>query len=129
MPTNTYELTYILDGVLSEEEQKDLVGRIGKYISENGGTVLDQDEWGARRLAYPIRKRNTGYYVNLYYTAAGDLPARLERAMRINEGVLRFLTLRLDAKMLRHYQKRKEEGITGLTEPVETEDKGKKRRH
>lgn len=129
MSTNTYELTYILDGVLSEEEQKDLVQRISKYISDNGGTVAEQEEWGARRLAYPIRKRTTGYYVNLHYTTENvELPARLERAMRINEGVLRFLTLRLDPKMIRHYEKRKAEGVTGLTEPVEVEEKGNRRR-
>lgn len=107
MADNTYELCYILNAVLNEEQTKDLVERVNKYITENGGEVLDVDEWGSRRLAYPIEKKRNGYYVNMHFKAPGALIVKLERAMEINDNILRYLTLRLDAKMLRHYEQTK----------------------
>ena len=108
-----YEFAYIIDGVFSEEKTRDLVDRVTKYITENGGEVTEVDERGARRLAYPIRKRSTGYYVIVYMRAPADFIARLERAAEIEDGILRYLTLRYDSKMLRHYeadkQRRKDE--------------------
>jgi small subunit ribosomal protein S6 len=102
-----YELTYILDGVLAEDKFKDLVTRINKFIKDNGGKVLETDEWGMRQLAYPINRRRNGYYVNMYFNAPNDLPVKLERALRIDESVLRYMTLRLDAKMRRHFEAKK----------------------
>lgn len=107
--TPRYEFVYILDGVLSEEEIKDLVGRVDKFIVKNGGEILDREDWGMRPLAYPIRNRSNGYYVILYLDGPPELPAQIEKTLRIEESVLRFLTLRLDAKMKRHYVKRKAE--------------------
>lgn len=99
-----YEFPYIVDGVLSEEQTRDLIDRVTKFITENGGQIIEIDEKGSQRLAYPIKKRKTGYYVIVYMNAPGDLIAKLERAMQINDGILRFMTLKYDAKMKRHYQ-------------------------
>ncbi len=104
---NTYELTYIVNGVLSENQTKEVVGRISKYIEEHGGNILEVDEWGTRRLAYPIRKKRNGYYVNMYFRAPGEVIARLERSLQIDDDILRYLTLKLDSKMLRHYEQQK----------------------
>ncbi len=106
-PAPDYEFNYILDGVLAEDQIKDLVIRISKYITDGGGEVVDSEEVGMRPLAYPIRNRSNGYYVNLYFNASPDFPAKLERTLRIEEGVLRSLLLKLDAKMKRHYHKQK----------------------
>ncbi len=102
-----YELTYIINGALSDEQIKNTVQRVTKYIEENGGQVREIDEWGTRRLAYPINKKRNGYYVNLYFEAPGELIPKLERAMEISDEILRYLTLRMDAKMIRHYERRK----------------------
>ena len=102
-----YELTYIVNGVLSDEQIKNTVQRVHKYIEDNGGEILDVDEWGTRRLAYPINKKRNGYYVNLYFKSSGEMIAKLERAMEISDEVLRYLTLRMDAKMIRHYERQK----------------------
>ncbi len=104
---NTYELTYVVNAAISDEQIKDMVARVTKYIANNGGEVLDQDEWGNQRLAYPINKKRNGYYVNMYFKAPGEMIAKMERALEINDNILRYLTLRLDAKMLRHYEARK----------------------
>jgi small subunit ribosomal protein S6 len=101
---NTYELTYIVNSVISDEQVKDMVSRVTAYVTENAGEIIEVDEWGARRLAFPIQKKRNGYYVNMYFKAAGDLIPRLESAMEIDDNILRYLTLRLDPKMVRHYE-------------------------
>ena len=104
---NAYEFTYIVNAVLSDEQIKAVVERITRLITENGGEIKDMDEWGSRRLSYPINKKRNGYYVNLYMDAPGDLVVRLERALEIDDDILRYLTLRMDGKMLRSYEARK----------------------
>jgi len=105
--TNTYELTYILNSVISDDQIADLVSRIDKYITENGGSILDKEVWGTQRLAYPIEKKRNGYYVDMTFEAPGELIARLERAMEINDNVLRYLTLKMDRKMIKYRGERK----------------------
>ena len=104
---HTYEFTYIITPVISDEQTKDIVRRVSKFIEDNGGNVLEVDEWGSKRLAYPINKKRNGYYVNLYFEASGEIIPRLERALEIDDNILRYLTLRLDKKMLQHYERRK----------------------
>lgn len=101
---NTYELTYIVNSVISDEQVKDMVTRVTAYVTENGGDIIEVDEWGARRLAFPIQKKRNGYYVNMYFKAPGEIVPRLERALEIDDNILRYLTLRMDPKMVRHYE-------------------------
>ncbi len=104
---NTYELTYIINPVLNDDQTKDIVNRVTKYIEERDGKVLEVDEWGSKRLAYQINKKRNGYYVNMYFEAPGALIQQLERAMEIEDNIMRYLTLKMDAKMLRHYEQYK----------------------
>ena len=101
---HTYELTYIVNSVISDEQVKAMVSRVTAYVKENAGEIIEVDEWGARRLAFPIQKKRNGYYVNMYFKAPGELIPRLERAMEIDDNILRYLTLRMDPKMVRHYE-------------------------
>lgn len=102
-----YELTYIISGVLKNKDIEDIVRRVNNFIDENGGDIVEVDEWGSQRLAYEIDKKRSGHYVNMYFTAPGALIAKLERAMEIEDNILRYLTLRMDAKMKRHYEHQK----------------------
>ena len=104
---NTYELTYIINAAISDNQIQELVERVNKFITENGGEILEVDAWGNQRLSYPINKKRNGYYVNMYFKAPGEMIIRLERALEINENLLRYLTLRMDAKMIRHFEQRK----------------------
>lgn len=104
---NAYELMYIVNAVLSDEQIKAVVERINKLITENGGEITEVDEWGSRRLSYPINKKRNGYYVNLFMQAPGELIVRLERSLEIDDDILRYMTLRMDAKMLRSHEQRK----------------------
>lgn len=103
-----YELMYIINPVLSEEQTKDIVQRVTAYLSDNGADVVQVSETGSQRLAYPIEKKRNGYYVivNFRLSNVAALP-KLERALRINDDVMRHLVLRYDAKMERHYTQQK----------------------
>lgn len=102
-----YELTYVISGVVQQNQVDDIVRKINHLVESNGGDVLEVDEWGNQRLAYEIDRKRSGYYVNMYFKAPGSLIQRLERELQINDDVLRYLTLRMDAKMQRHYEQRK----------------------
>ncbi len=118
---NMYEFTYIITPVLSDEQIKDTVKRVNKLIESNDGKVIDIDEWGSRRLAYQINKKRNGYYVNLYFEAPGESIPRLARSIEIDDNILRYLTLRMDKKMIQHYELRKQKAAAAVPEePVET---------
>ena len=103
-----YELTYVISGVVQQNQVDDIVRKVNHLVENNGGDVLEVDEWGNQRLAYEIDRKRSGYYVNMYFQAPGTLIERLERELEVNDDVLRYLTLRMDAKMQRHYEKRKQ---------------------
>ena len=88
--TANYEAMYILDPALSEEAIAALVAKF-KAVVEANGTVSEIDEWGKRRLAYPINDLNEGYYVFMTFTADAAFPAELDRVMRITDGVMRSM--------------------------------------
>ena len=85
-----YEAVYILQPDLSEEQIAALVAKF-KAVVEANGTVSEIDEWGKRRLAYPINDLMEGYYVLMTFTALPGVPAELDRQFRINENVMRSL--------------------------------------
>ncbi len=99
-----YELLYIINPVLNEEQTADIVKRVDAYLKENEATIDNTNVQGSQRLAYPIEKKRNGYYVIANFSAPGEFIARLDRALRINDDIMRHLLLRYDAKMARHYE-------------------------
>ena len=85
-----YEAVYILNPSLSEEQIAALVAKF-KAVVEANGTVSEVDEWGKRRLAYPIEDLAEGYYVLMNFEAKPDFPAELDRVMKITDGIMRCL--------------------------------------
>ena len=94
---NSYEALYIINAQLSEEEIKGLVDKFSALVADNG-TVDTVDEWGKRRLAYPINDMEEGYYVLLTFKSESEFPAELERVMGITDGILRYMVIRLEEK-------------------------------
>lgn len=88
---HSYETMYIVDVSKSEEETKAVVDKF-KALIEANGTVESVDEWGRRRLAYPINDMNEGYYVLVKYTAEPQFAAELDRVFNITAGILRSMT-------------------------------------
>ena len=89
----TYESMYIVDSTGSEEATAALVNKFKTLIEENG-TIESFNEWGKRKLAYPINDMTEGYYVLVNYTADPSFVAELERIFNITEGVMRSMTIR-----------------------------------
>ena len=85
-----YEAMYILNPALTEEQTAALVAKF-KGVVEANGTVSEIDEWGKRRLAYPIDDLMEGYYVLMTFTAVPAIPAELDRIFRITDGVMRSM--------------------------------------
>ncbi len=89
--TGKYEVLYIIDPAQGEEGIAALVEKF-KAMVEEEGTLSNIDEWGKRRLAYPVNDLTEGYYVLMNFETKPEFPAELERVMKITDGVLRCLT-------------------------------------
>ena len=94
---NNYEIMFIIEAAL-EEEKKAATVEMVKEIFSAGGEVGKVDVWGNRKLAYPINKKNEGYYVVVNFTANADLPKELDRRLRISDAVIRHIIINKDEK-------------------------------
>lgn len=92
-----YEVMFILDPAL-EDETKDASVETVKSIIAKEGEVGDVDVWGMRKLAYPIQKKNEGYYVVIEFKAQPTLPKELDRRLKISDNVMRHLIVNKDEK-------------------------------
>ena len=92
---NKYELMFIIDPVL-DDEMKDAVIETVKGIIAEAGEVSEVNEWGLRKLAYPIQKKSEGYYVVMQFTAAPELPKELDRRLRISDSCMRHIIITKD---------------------------------
>lgn len=93
---NNYESMYILKPDMEDEAKDAIVKRFADVVTANGGEIQQVDEWGKRRLAYPINYINDGYYVLMTFQAPPELPKELERNFRISDDVLRYMVVNLD---------------------------------
>ena len=93
----SYETLIVINAALAEEEIKALVEKFAALVSANG-TMESVDEWGKRRLAYPINDLTEGYFVVMSYRAAADFPMEMERVLGITDGILRSMTTVATAK-------------------------------
>ena len=93
---NKYEVLYVIDPAMEDEPRKELIERFSGIITGNGGTVDKIDEWGKRRLAYPINDLNEGYYVLMSFDSDAAFPNELARVLRITDGVMRSQVVCLD---------------------------------
>lgn len=92
--TRRYETVYIFDSALEEPAVTEKLGRFHALVTADGkGTLGDVSHWGKRTLAYPIKTRDTGYYVVTQFETAPELLPEYERAVKLDEGVLRFLVV------------------------------------
>ena len=94
---NKYECLYVIDAELSDEEIRSCVEKFSGIVADNAGEIEKIDEWGKRRLAYPINYKTEGYYVLMLFAANGDVPAELQRNMRNDEHIMRYVVERAQA--------------------------------
>ena len=91
---NKYEALYVITPELDEETTKAIIEKFNGIIAQNGGTVEEVNEWGKRRLAYPINYKTEGYYVLVNFEAASSFPMELERNFKNDENIIRFVVVR-----------------------------------
>lgn len=104
-----YETVFIATPVLSEPQLAELVSKFQSLIAENGGKIEHTEQWGLKKLAYPIAKKSTGFYFMLEFTADnGNIINALETGYRRDERVIRFLTFNLDADAQAWAEKRRQ---------------------
>lgn len=94
---NPYEALYIIVPELDEEATKAPIEKFKGIVESNAGEVAGVDEWGKRRLAYPIDYKTEGYYVLMSFNSAPEFPAELERNFKNDERIMRYMVTRKEA--------------------------------
>ena len=114
---NNYELMVIFTPVLSEEEFRAEQKKFATLVKDNGGSIVSENAWGLKSLAYPIQKKTTGLYWVMEYTAPSDFNEKLKIQLLRDEAVLRHLCTKLD-KYAVVYNAKKKSGVKTGTEKV-----------
>jgi small subunit ribosomal protein S6 len=104
---NQYETVFICTPVLSEPQVKEAVKKFKDIITANGGEVIHEENWGMKKLAYPIQKKSTGFYHLFEFKADPAIIAKVETEFRRDERVIRFMTVKLDKYAVEYSNKRK----------------------
>jgi small subunit ribosomal protein S6 len=91
-----YETIFITDSDLQDEERNSLTEKLNELISKQEGTLLKIDNWGQKRLAYEIKKKQRGHYIRLDYCGTGPLVDEMERLFRIDDKILKYMTVLLE---------------------------------
>ena len=116
---NNYELMVIFTPVLSEDEFKASQKKYTKMVTDAGGSIVAENAWGLKSLAYPIQKKTTGLYWVLEYTAASDFNEKMKIQMLRDESVMRDLCSKLDKYAVQYNAKKRSGVATGNEKAVE----------
>jgi small subunit ribosomal protein S6 len=103
-----YENLFIVKPDATEEEIDGLIDQMSKNVTTHGGTIDKVEKWGKRRLAYRVEKQREGFYVLMQFTAAASTVHEFERRLRVQDSIIKFLTVRID-ETLKRLDKRKKE--------------------
>ncbi|HNQ59684.1 MAG TPA: 30S ribosomal protein S6 [Bacteroidales bacterium] len=104
---NQYETVFIMTPVLSEDQMRETVKKFHDLLVEKGAEIVHEENWGLRKLAYPIQKKSSGFYQLFEFKAEGSLINELETAYRRDERIIRFLTVLLDKHAIAYNEKKR----------------------
>ena len=116
---NQYETVFIATPVLSEEQMKETVKKYTDFLTDHGAEIVYTNNWGMRKLAYPIKKKSSGFYYLIEFRAEGSVIADLEVAYKRDERLLRFLTVSLDKHAIAYNEKKRNAKQQQAAEPVQ----------
>jgi small subunit ribosomal protein S6 len=102
-----YETVFILNPVLSDDQMKDTVDKFVKVLKKGKADVINVEQWGLRKMAYPVQHKSTGFYNLIEFSASSDLVNTLETEYRRDESVMRFLTTVLDKHAVVYNERRR----------------------
>jgi len=117
-----YETVFILTPVLSEEQTKEAIEKYRKFLTKEGASIIHEESWGLRKLAYPIQKKTTGFYHLVEFEAEGNLIDIIEVELKRDERVIRFLTMKMEKHAITYAEKRRR-----LAKEEKVENKEKKK--
>jgi len=113
---NQYETVFIMTPVLSEDQMKETVKKYQEFLKQKGAEIIFEDNWGLRKLAYPIQKKSTGFYYLIEYKTDGELIYQMELNMKRDERIMRFLTVKLDKHAVAYNQKKRKKAEEKIAE-------------
>ncbi len=116
-----YETTFIINAAFDDNDIDNIIQKVLNQITNNGGTIIETNKWGRRRLAYPINKKQNGYYVHTVFRSLPEFIPQLERYLTLDDTILRHLTLVLSEKLLEYRKQHALESGKELTLAVEEE--------
>ena len=104
---NQYETVFIMTPVLSEQQMKETVEKFKGVLAAQGAEIINEENWGLKKMAYPIQKKSTGFYQLIEFKAEPTTIDKLEIAYRRDERVLRFLTVKMEKYAAQYAEKRR----------------------
>ena len=104
---NTYETVFSLNPVLSDEQIKETVQKYEEFLVSKGAEMVSKEDWGLRKLAYPVQHKKSGFYHLFEFKAPGEAIEPLELAFRRDERMMRYLTVKLDKHAIEWAEKRR----------------------
>ncbi len=102
-----YETVFIMTPVLSDEQMKEAVSKFRDYLKAKGAEIVYEDNWGLRKMAYPIQKKSTGFYHLIEFKAEPQIMRDYEIELKRDERVIRFLTMALDKYAIAYNEKKR----------------------
>ena len=108
---NQYETVFIVTPVLSEPQMKEAVQKFRNLITDNSGEIVNEEDWGLRKLAYPIQKKTTGFYSLFEFKSTPAFIDKLETEYRRDERIIRFITIKLDKYSIDYNLRKRTKGL------------------
>ena len=104
---NQYETVFILNPVLSDDQIRETVDKFTGYLEARGSNIINRENWGLKKMAYPIEKKKSGFYQFIEFNSPGEVIKDYEVEMRRDERVMRFLTITMDKNASAYAEKRR----------------------
>ena len=120
MTRNRYETVFITTPVLSDEQTKDVINKFKDLLKDKGANITHEENWGMRKLAYPIQKKSTGFYYLMEFDADPSVILPFETEFRRDERVIRFLTTRMDKFHVEYAESRRDRESDRRERPKQT---------
>jgi small subunit ribosomal protein S6 len=116
-----YETTIVIDSLQKSDDMQNMIAKIENFIKNNGGTITEIEEWGKKRLAYEINRKQYGTYYHILFEGPSTLPGLLETEYRLQESILRYLTVKSDPRIIKKREKDAEAKTQQEDSKVESE--------
>lgn len=118
-----YESAVLISAALEEDQIQSIISRIKELISSNDGEITDVEDWGRKRLAYMIKKSKIGYYIIFQFNAYPQIISTLEKFYKLDENILRYLTIKLTKNALEQFEKNKAQSLAEANNVIVEDDK------